>query len=197
MLDGELIPRAFYLRPVAEVARDLLGQILWREGVALRITEVEAYGGPEDSASHCRHGRTPRNAPMWQEGGCAYVFRCYGIHHLLNVVTGPEGQGSAILIRSAEVLAGQDYVRERRRGSLDCRGPGKVGEALGLDLNFNGHCLDEPGGLELRIGTPVSTILMGPRVGIDYARPEDRMAPLRFAVANPALVSRPHLSHIR
>lgn len=193
MLDGRLIPQAFFLRPVAEVARDLVGQILHREGVALRITEAEAYGGPEDSASHCRHGRTARNAPMWEAGGCAYVFRCYGLHHLLNLVTGPEGQGAAVLIRSAEAVAGQDLVRPRRRGSLDLRGPGKVAEALGLDLAFNYHRVFEPGGLELRQGLPAEPILAGPRVGIAYARPEDQEAPLRFAVAEGHRTSRPPL----
>ncbi len=197
MLDGPLIPQAFFLRPVASVARDLLGQLLHREGVALRITEVEAYGGPEDSASHCRHGRTARNAPMWAAGGCAYVFRCYGLHHLLNLVTGPEGQGAAVLIRSAEVVAGQDLVRARRRGSLDLRGPGKVAEALGLDLAFNHHRLFEPGGLELRGSLPAQPVLAGPRVGIAYARPEDQTAPLRFAVAEARRTSRPPLPGAR
>lgn len=197
MLDRSLIPQAFFLRPVAEVARDLLGQVLHREGVALRITEVEAYGGPEDSASHCRHGRTARNAPMWGAGGCAYLFRCHGLHLLLNLVTGPEGEGAAVLIRSAEVLAGQDLVRARRRGSLDLRGPGKVAEALGLDLTFNHHRLFEPGGLELRHGWAETHILAGPRVGIAYARPHDQAAPLRFAVGEARRASRPPLPGAR
>lgn len=197
MLDGPLIAQAFFLRPVAAVARDLLGQVLHREGVALRITEVEAYGGPEDSASHCRHGRTARNAPMWEAGGCAYVFRCYGLHHLLNLVAGPEGEGAAVLIRSAEVLAGQDAVRARRRGTLDCTGPGKVAEALGLDLSFNHHQVFEPGGLELRRGPAQESLLAGPRVGIGYARPLDQAAALRFAVAEARRVSRPPLPGAR
>lgn len=197
MLDGPLIPQAFFLRPVAEVARGLVGQILHHEGVALRITEVEAYGGPEDSASHCRHGRTARNAPMWAAGGCAYLFRCYGLHHLLNLVAGPEGQGAAVLIRSAEVVAGQETVRIRRRGTLDCTGPGKVAEALGLDLSFNHHRLFEPDGLVLRRGEAPELILAGPRVGIGFASAEDQAAPLRFAVAEARRVSRPALPGAR
>lgn len=197
MLDGPLIPQAFFLRPVEDVARGLIGQVLHREGVALRITEVEAYGGPEDSASHCRHGRTARNAPMWAVGGCAYLFRCYGLHHLLNLVTGFEDEGAAVLIRSAEVLAGQDLVRARWRGSLDLRGPGKVAEALGLDLSFNHHRLFEAGGLELRRGGPPEPILAGPRVGIGYAQPWDQAAALRFAVAEARRVSRPPLTGAR
>ncbi len=197
MLEGALIPQAFYLRPVEDVARGLVGHIFHREGVALRITEVEAYGGPEDSASHCRHGRTPRNAPMWEAGGCAYVFRCYGLHHLLNVVAGLEGSGAAVLIRSVEVVQGHDLVLERRRGTLDGRGPGKVGEALGLDLAFNRHPLHEPGGLELRWGSPPGGLLVGPRVGIGYASPEDQRAPLRFAVAEARRASRPPLPGAR
>lgn len=197
MLDGPLIPQAFFLRPVADVARELLGQVLHREGLALRITEVEAYGGPEDSASHCRHGRTARNAPMWEAGGCAYVFRCYGLHHLLNLVAGPEGEGAAVLIRSAEVLAGQEAVRTRRHGTLDCTGPGKVAEALGLDLTFNHHRVFESGGLELRCGPVPESLLAGPRVGIGYAQPRDQAAALRFAVAEASRVSRPPLPGAR
>ena len=108
----------FFQRAVAEVAVDLLGRHLRRGQVVLRITEVEAYGGPEDSASHCRFGRTARNAPMWAAGGIAYVFICYGIHPMLNIVTGPLDQAGAILIRACEPVLGLPLVRHR------CTGPG-------------------------------------------------------------------------
>jgi len=194
LVTGGLIPQAFFLRPVEVVARELLGACLCREGVVLRLTEVEAYGGPEDSASHARHGKTPRNAPMWEEGGRAYIYFCYGMHHMLNVVTGPAGVASAVLVRACEPLEGLERIRDRR-GGLDgpalLAGPGRVAQALGLDRGFNHHLLYEAGGLELRAGAPPAGILTGPRVGVDFAGPEDRRAPLRFAAADSRWVTRP------
>ena len=189
---GSLIPSAFYLRPVAEVARDLLGRHLRHGAVTLRITEVEAYGGQEDSASHCRSGRTPRNAPMWEAGGRAYVYFCYGMHHMLNVVAGVEGDGSGILIRSCEPVAGLEIVRERRgglEGPVLLTGPGKVAQALAVDRSFSGHLLYAAGGLELLAGAPAPGILSGPRVGVDFANEDDRRKPWRFAVAGSLWVS--------
>ncbi|MBK9797229.1 MAG: DNA-3-methyladenine glycosylase [Holophagaceae bacterium] len=103
--------------PAHQAARALLGQRLACGNVILRITEVEAYGGPEDSASHARHGRTARNAPMWGPPGRAYLYFCYGMHWMLNVVTGPEGEASAVLIRGAEVLAGLEMALGRRKAA--------------------------------------------------------------------------------
>lgn len=176
------------------VARDLLGRHLRHGEVVLRITEVEAYAGREDSASHCRSGVTPRNAPMWEEGGRVYMYFCYGMHHMLNIVTGPVGDGSAVLVRSCEPVAGLDRVRQRR-GGLDgpalLTGPGKVAQALGLDLGCTRQLLYEPGGLELLEGEPPAAVLAGPRVGVDYAREEDRARPWRFAAAGTRWVTRP------
>ena len=181
--------------PVDQAALGLLGARLVREGVVLRITEVEAYGGPEDSASHARHGRTARNAPMWGPLGRAYLYFCYGMHWMLNVVTGPEGQASAVLIRGAEVVAGLDLVLKRRRTAKAtpqlCAGPGKVAQALGLDKDFDGHDLLAPGGLELRPGTPVARLLAGPRIGIGFATSEDQARCWRFADGeSPAVLQR-------
>jgi len=187
-----LIPQSFYLRPVHEVAQDLLGRDLCHNGVVLRITETEAYGGPDDSASHCHSGRTPRNAPMWEPGGRAYIYLCYGIHHLLNLVTGDRDAPGAVLIRSCEAVLGLELIQQRRgkaKGPTLLTGPGKISQALALDLSFNHHLVFEPGGLELREGLPPKSILSGPRVGIDYAAPKDREAHLRFAVANTSWVS--------
>ena len=171
--------------PVHLAARALLGQLLVHGGVTLRITEVEAYGGPEDSASHARHGRTPRNSPMWGPSGRAYLYFCYGVHWMLNVVTGPEGEASAVLIRGAEVVSGLDTVLVRRKTaratSQLCTGPGKVAQALGLDKAFDGHDLQTCGGLELRPGAMPSHILAGARLGIGFATPEDQARPWRFA----------------
>jgi DNA-3-methyladenine glycosylase len=172
-------------QPADLAARALLGRLLVREEVRLRITEVEAYGGPEDSASHARHGRTARNAPMWGPPGRAYLYFCYGMHWMLNVVTGPEGEASAVLIRSAEVLAGLDRVLDRRKAAKNspqlCAGPGKVAQALGLDGTFDGHDLLAPGALELRNGPRPVGILVGPRLGIGFATAEDQVRPWRFA----------------
>ena len=190
---GRLIPKAFYLRPVATVARDLLGRHLRHGEVVLRITEVEAYGGLADSASHCRMGHTPRNAPMWETGGRAYVYFCYGMHNMLNVVTGPEGDGCAILIRSCEPVAGLALVHQRRDSALSgpvlLTGPGKVAQALAVDRQFSGHLLFEPGGLELLEGTPGGPILQGPRVGIPFATADDQALPWRFALGETLWVS--------
>jgi len=179
-----LIPAAFYRRPVAEVAADLLGQHLIHGEVVLRITEVEAYGGPEDTASHARHGRTPRNAVMWGEGGHAYLYLCYGLHWMLNVATGREGEAAAVLIRGAEVVAGLDRVLARRNQPRPTprllAGPGKVAQALALDGGFDGQPLFRSGGLELRRGEPPGGILRGPRVGVDFAEAGDRDRPWRF-----------------
>ena len=171
--------------PADAAARVLLGMLLVREGVSLRITEVEAYGGSGDSASHARHGRTARNAPMWGPPGHAYLYFCYGVHWMLNVVTGPEGDASAVLIRGAEVASGLEIVLARRGAAKAtpqlCAGPGKVAQALGLDRAFDGHDLLAPGGLELRPGTPPARVLAGPRVGIAFATAPDQARPWRFA----------------
>ena len=169
----------------ATAARSLLGQLLVRGDVTLRITEVEAYGGPADSASHARHGRTARNAPMWGPPGRAYLYFCYGMHWMLNVVTGPEGEASAVLIRGVEVLAGLDTVLGLRRATQAtptlCAGPGKVAQALGLDRTFDGHDLLAPSGLVLRKGPPPERIVAGTRLGIGFATAEDQARPWRFA----------------
>ncbi|WP_052571796.1 DNA-3-methyladenine glycosylase [Geothrix fermentans] len=178
--------------PPDAAARALLGMLLVRGDVRLRITEVEAYGGPGDSASHARHGRTARNAPMWGPPGHAYLYFCYGVHWMLNVVTGPEGDASAVLIRGAEVVSGLETVLARRRAAKAtpqlCAGPGKVAQALGLDRAFDGHDLLAPGGLELRPGTPPARVLAGPRVGIAFATAPDQARPWRFADGESAAV---------
>ena len=192
---GPLLERPFFIRPCDEVARDLLGRHLVRGTVTLRITEVEAYSGPEDSASHARFGRTARNAPMWEAGGLAYVYLCYGIHWMLNVGAGEKDHASAILIRACEPVKGLSFV-QRRRGMASFNanllaGPGKVAQALGVDGSFSGHPLFEEGGLEVRQGTPPSQILSGPRVGIAFAKEVDRLAPLRFACGDTKAVTAP------
>lgn len=179
---------------VARAAQALLGQFLVRDEVILRITEVEAYGGPEDSASHARHGRTPRNAVMWGPAGHAYLYFCYGMHWMLNMVTGPEGSAAAVLIRGAEGVAGLETILARRGTARAtpqlCAGPGKVAQALGLDRAFNGHDLRAEGGLVLRPGPPPTRLLAGPRLGIAFATLEDQARPWRFADGDSRAVTR-------
>ena len=184
--------------PVDVAARGLLGCELVHGEVVLRITEVEAYGGPEDTASHARHGRTPRNEPMWGPPGHAYLYFCYGMHWMLNVVTGPEGVASAVLIRGAEVRAGWDLVLARRGADRLtpqlCAGPGKVAQALGLDRTQDRHPLLGRTGLRLREGSAPPALVQGPRVGIAFAAEADRRRPWRFAEAGHPAVSRPRPS---
>ena len=105
-----VVPRSFYDRPVLEVARDLLGRYVVHEGVTVRLSEVEAYAGGRDPASHAFRGRTPRNAVMFGPGGHAYVYFTYGMHFCMNLVTGPAGQASAVLLRAGAVVTGDEIA---------------------------------------------------------------------------------------
>lgn len=191
------LPTAFFAHDALDVARALIGRWLVHGEVTLRITEVEAYRWPGDTANHCRAGKTARNAPMWGPPGRAYVYRCYGVHQMLNLVTDRDEEGAAVLIRGAEIVAGHDVVTARRgrSGPGTLAGPGKVAAALALDGSFNHHDVCAPGGLECRWGTPAATLLAGPRVGIDYASEADRRAPWRIADAASTEVS--HRRHLR
>lgn len=189
-----LLPQSFFERDALDVARDLIGQLIRRDDVTLRITETEAYRGPWDTACHARAGITRRTATLFGPPGHAYVYLCYGIHHMLNVVTDRDGYGSAVLIRACEPVAGLATIRARRgdkSGTVLLTGPGKVGAALALDTTWSGHATFEPGDLELREGEPPSGLLAGPRVGIDYADPDHVSAAWRFAAAGTRWVSIP------
>ena len=192
VLSTPLVPARFYARAAEVVAPALLGMLLCRDGVVLRITEVEAYRWPGDTACHARHGRTARNDALWGPPGRAYIYLCYGLHHMLNLVTGRDGEAGAVLVRAAEPVAGLETVRTRRRGGTGpalLAGPGRLGAALALDLSVNEERLFRRGGLEVRRGTPPDAILSGPRVGIDYAEPDHRALPWRFAIAGSRWVS--------
>jgi DNA-3-methyladenine glycosylase len=186
------LPQAFFARPVDELAPALLGCRIKRGPVVLRITEVEAYAGPEDSASHARFGPTPRNAPMWGPPGRAYVYLCYGIHSMLNISAERAGQAAAVLIRACEPVAGIDEILRRRGGQVEPKllaGPGRVGAALGLDSSWSHHPLHRAGGLSVLVGESPAQIVVGARVGIDYAHADDRRRAWRFAVGDSAWVS--------
>lgn len=185
------------------VARDLLGRYLVRElpegRIIARLVETEAYAGPHDRASHAFGGRrTPRNESMYLAGGRAYVYRIYGIHFCLNVVTGGEGEGIAVLLRGAEVIAGESLVRARRAGPIPTHrllsGPGNLTRGLGVDVALDGAHLDQ-GELRLIFGEPLAAgtageIVVGPRVGCESAG-DAATWPLRFAIGGHAAVSRP------
>ncbi|MEZ4257101.1 MAG: DNA-3-methyladenine glycosylase [Polyangiales bacterium] len=187
-----VLPQSFCSRDALVVAEALLGKHLRRGKVVLRITETEAYRFPDDTANHCRMGVTDRNRPMWGPPGHAYVYLCYGVHSMLNIVTNAEGEGAAVLIRACEPVAGLGTVRRRRggkEGPVLLTGPGKVGQALGLLPRWSGHPLFHAGGLELCEGPDPEEVLAGPRVGIDYASARDRRAPWRLAVGGTPWVS--------
>lgn len=196
------LPPDFYLRPADEVARDLLGRLLVRVlpggRIVVRLVETEAYVGPHDRASHAYRGRrTPRNESMFLPGGHAYVYRIYGIHFCLNVVTGPRDRGIAVLLRAAEIVAGEELVRARRPGSIPrhrlLAGPGNLTRGLAVDEELDAVALDR-GGLRLEAGSPVAPgeILCGPRVGCESAG-EAAAWPLRYAVKGSLAVSTPRL----
>jgi DNA-3-methyladenine glycosylase len=184
--------QAFYERDALQVAPELLGKLLCRGPVVLRISEVEAYCHPDDSASHCRMGRTARNEPMWGPAGHAYIYLCYGMHHMLNIVTNGHGEGAAVLIRACELVSGHETVAARREGISGpnaLTGPGKVGAALALTLQSSGASLCDGSDLYLLDAPRPARILHGPRVGIGFASLAHQRAHWRFALADSAWVS--------
>jgi len=189
------LPRAFYARPAVDVAPDLLGRLMIRrlpDGARLvaRIVEAEAYE-PGDPASHGFRGPTPRNHVMFGEPGHLYVYFTYGNHWMLNAVTRAAGEGSAVLLRAAEPLAGLDRMARHRgrSGPRDlCSGPGKLAQALAADRSLNGADLVRGREVWIEDGEalPRAAIATGIRVGVNVGA--DR--PWRFWVAGDPFVSR-------
>ena len=167
------LPRSFYARAAEQVAPDLLGQVLVRifpdgSRASVRIVEVEAYG-PDDPASHAFRGETTRNAVMFGPPGHLYVYFTYGIHHCMNIVTGGTAEGSAVLLRAAEPLEGEEemVVRRGREGPLDlCSGPGRLAQALAVDRRDDGIDLVSGDDMWLETAARVERVAVGNRVGV-------------------------------
>lgn len=195
------LERDFYLREdVAEVSRDLIGKVLCtRIGGAFTagmITETEAYSGRNDRACHANNGlRTNRTEVMYRRGGTAYVYLCYGIHHLFNVVTNQEERADAVLVRAVKPLEGLDTMLERRgmgrREPALTAGPGRLTQALGITTDFYGaDLLGDTIWIENRQLLPTDTeITSDARVGVEYAG-EHARRPWRFYPSGSRWVSK-------
>ena len=193
-LKGSPLPRGFYARSAIEVAPDLLGRDVVAASqagiVRVRLVEVEAYLGSEDPGSHAFRGLTRRNATMFGPPGRLYVYFTYGMHWCMNVVCGPVGVPTAVLLRAAVVLDGAEIVAGRRPRSAQrdlARGPARLAQALGIDGSWDGTDVVR-GQLRLRSGQPpaAAEIRSGPRVGVAGA---GGVAPWRFWVDGVAEVS--------
>jgi DNA-3-methyladenine glycosylase len=199
----EKLQFSYYQNPdVLFLAKDLLGKVLYTqingEVTAGIIIETEAYFGVTDKASHAYGGRrTNRTEPMYSEGGISYVYLCYGIHYLFNVVSSVNGEPHAVLIRGIEPLIGKNIMEIRRNmpatKAAISSGPGSVSKALGIDKSFNQKDLTgeeiwiEDHGIRYNPEEIVST----PRVGVAYAQ-EDALLPWRFFIKGNKYVSKPN-----
>ena len=197
------LPKSFYQRDDAIIiARDLLGKTLYTN-INGRLTggiiiETEAYNGPDDRGSHAYNNkRTPRNEMMYNEGGVVYMYICYGIHDMLNIVTGSSGSSHAVLIRAIEPTSGIEIMEERRSVYNQpvrlCQGPGALGKALGLSKTHNGFDLQgsiiwiEDNGITFND----EQVTASARVGMNFDGPY-KTVPWRFYVKGNKYVSKPY-----
>ncbi|HCA09671.1 MAG TPA: DNA-3-methyladenine glycosylase [Chryseobacterium sp.] len=196
------LPLSYYLnQDVLFLAKDLLGKVLFTEIngdiTAGIIVETEAYFGVVDKASHAYGGRrTERTETLYSQGGISYVYLCYGIHHLFNVVTSVDGEPHAVLVRAIEPLVGQEIMELRRNMPAEkaaiSSGPGSAAKALGIDRSFNKKDLTENEIWVEDHGIRYTSedIIAGPRIGVAYAQ-EDALLPWRFYVKGNKYVSKP------
>jgi DNA-3-methyladenine glycosylase len=187
---GAPLDAAFFARPVAEVAPDLVGCSLLVDGVGGVIAEVERYQ-QDDPASHSFRGPSGRAEVMFGPPGRLYVYRSYGLHWCVNLVCEPEGRGAAVLLRALEPTHGLDAMRARRGGLADrllCAGPGRLCAALAIDGRLDGALAAGPGAA-VRVGarTGPAEVASGPRVGLTKAAER----PWRFGLAGSPYLSRP------
>jgi DNA-3-methyladenine glycosylase len=205
--DRTPLPREFFDRPVLEVAPALLGRILVRSTpdgpIALRLTEVEAYDGPNDPGSHAYRGRTPRNDVMFGPPGHVYVYFTYGMWHCMNLVCGPEGRASAVLLRAGEVVEGAEWARKHRLSARNdeelAKGPARLATALDVDRTLDGTdaCTAEETPLRILTGTPVppDQVRNGPRTGVAGDGGNGDIHPWRYWIADDPTVS-PYRAHV-
>ena len=161
----------FYTQPATIIAKELCGKLFCiksEDGAVrkYRITETECYYGEEDTACHAHKGRTERTETLYRKGGILYVYLCYGIHNLMNIITGPENHPEGVLIRGLEGY----------------NGPGKLTKALGITRDHNSISLTDSGFIWCEDDGFTCELTASPRVGIDYAEEADRLRPWRFTV---------------
>ncbi|MCX5370897.1 MULTISPECIES: DNA-3-methyladenine glycosylase [unclassified Streptomyces] len=202
--DRTPLPRTFFDRPVLEVAQDLLGRHLVRTApdgpITLRLTEVEAYDGPNDPGSHAYRGPTARNGVMFGPPGHVYVYFTYGMWHCMNLVCGPDGTAGAVLLRAGEIVEGAESARKRRLSARNdkelAKGPARLATALDVDRALDGTDACATGDTPLRIltGTPVTSdqVRSGPRTGVSG---DGAVHPWRYWVADDPTVS-PYRAHV-
>lgn len=193
------IERKFYMRDAVTVGKDILGKIIVKKTadgrmMSGRITEVEAYMGTTDKASHSYGGRrTKRTEVMYKEGGYSYVFLIYGMYECFNVTVGREGDPQAVLIRGVEPLENKNFMWEKRKVKKEkdiSNGPGKLTKALGITREDNGADLVASENIWLEDdGYKVKDIVETTRIGIDYAE-EDALKPWRFYIKDSIFVSK-------
>ena len=185
------LTRAFFARPVLDVAPELLGCHISHAGITVRLTEVEAYDGSNDPGSHAFRGRTPRTQVMFGEPGGLYVYFSYGMHWCANLVCGSVGSASAVLLRAGEVIDGLEVALSRRPGVTDrdlARGPARLARALALGRDQNGMdtcAANSPFAVRTRTRDAASesksaTVRTGPRVGVSGPGGDATVYPWRF-----------------
>ena len=197
----DVFPRSFFDAPSIDVAPALLGAVVEHETpeglVSVRLTEVEAYHGEVDPASHAYRGQTQRNAVMFGDPGFVYVYFTYGMHYCMNLVCERAGTASAVLLRAGEVIEGIELARKRRNGAAArdlARGPARLTMTLGIGRDDNGRdACDPSSSLRVRPGSmpPAAIVRQGPRVGVAAAAD----TPWRFWLDGEPTVSsyRPHV----
>jgi DNA-3-methyladenine glycosylase len=198
-----ILPQSFYEKEdVVSIAKDLLGKIIKTEingnittGI---IVETEAYRGPDDRGCHAyNHRMTPRTKTMYKKGGHAYVYVCYGMHPMMNVVTGPEGSAHAILIRAIEPTSGNDIMVQRRGVEkltpTTTNGPGKLAVALGIEKSMDACLLNGSAPITILDGIAIQAdnVYSGPRVGMTKHVGDCAHRPWRFYIKNNPWVSKP------
>lgn len=178
---AKVLSQEFFQRPTEKVAIDLLGKVLvrriGRKKIAVKITELEIYDGFEDRASHASRGKTPRNKIMFEEGGRFYIYLCYGMHWMINIVVGKKDYPSAILIRGGEIVSNlkadiSTSPAGKQNLKTNLNGPGKLSEFLKVDKKFNEKKAENKTGLcfeDWGFKIPKNKVKRTPRVGVHYA----------------------------